>query len=258
MKTFFSKKIVLGSLAVVATCMLSTTDAKAQEFTVQGDVVSSYVWRGMYQGGGAAFQPTLGFGIGNFSVTAWGSTNFGGGKKEIDLTLAYKFGENGPTLSVADLWWGGEYGTADRVNGDVETPYFNFKSRETQHHFEAGLSYTLPIERFPLSMAWYTMFAGQDKKQNAQGREKQNYSSYLELNYPFSVKSVDLNVTCGAVPYKAENLYTNSGFAVTNIALKGMTEIKINERFSLPIFAQAIWNPCVDDAFLVFGVTLRP
>ena len=36
-----------------------------------------------------------------------------------------------------------------------------------------------------------------------------------------------------------------------------MTEIKINDKFSLPIFAQAIWNPCVEDAFLVFGVTLR-
>jgi hypothetical protein len=53
-------------------------------------------------------------------------------------------------------------------------------------------------------------------------------------------------------------IYTNSGFAVTNVALKGMTEIKINDKFSLPIFAQAIWNPCVEDAFLVFGVTLRP
>ena len=33
------------------------------------------------------------------------------------------------------------------------------------------------------------MFAGADK--NEEG--KQNYSSYVELNYPFSIKSVDLN-----------------------------------------------------------------
>ena len=80
----------------------------------------------------------------------------------------------------------------------------------------------------------------------------------MDLNYLICLNNVDLNVTCGAVPYKAESIYTNSGFAVTNIALKGMTEIKINDKFSLPIFAQAIWNPCVEDAFLVFGVTLRP
>ena len=47
-------------------------------------------------------------------------------------------------------------------------------------------------------MAWYLMFAGADK--NEEG--KQNYSSYCELNYPFSVKSVDLNATVGFVPYK--------------------------------------------------------
>lgn len=194
------------------------------------------------------FNPRWGLGSINFSVTAWGSTNFSGGNKELDLTLAYKFGKAGPTLTVADLWW----------EGEGAYKYFNFKSHETGHHFEAGLAYTLPVEKFPLSVAWYTMFAGKDKKLNDSGELKQNYSSYLELNYPFSVKNVDLNVTCGAVPYKAEGMYTNSGFAVTNVALKGMTEIKINDKFSLPIFAQAIWNPCVEDAFLVFGVTLRP
>lgn len=248
MKSILYKKSRWGVLVVAAICMLVTGSAKAQEFSVQGDIVSSYVWRGMYQGGGAAFQPTLALGVGNFSVTAWGSTNFSGGNKEIDLTLAYKFGQAGPVLTVADLWW----------EGEGAYKYFNFGSHETGHHFEAGLSYTLPVERFPLSVAWYTMFAGKDKKLSDMGESEQNYSSYLELNYPFSVKNVDLNITCGAVPSKAENMYANSRFAVTNVALKGMTEIKINDMFSLPVFAQAIWNPCVEDAFLVFGITLRP
>lgn len=56
MKTFFSKKIVLGSLVAAVVCALSITEVKAQEFTVQGDVVSSYVWRGMYQGGRCSFS----------------------------------------------------------------------------------------------------------------------------------------------------------------------------------------------------------
>ena len=125
MKSFFSKKIVVGALVAATVCVSGITDAKAQEFAVQGDIVSSYVWRGMYQGGGAAFQPTLGFGFDNFSVTAWGSTNFSGGNKELDLTLAYKFGKAGPTLTVADLWW----------EGEGAYKYFNFKSHETGHHW---------------------------------------------------------------------------------------------------------------------------
>ena len=51
MKSFFSKKIVVGALVTATVCVSGITDAKAQEFTVQGDIVSSYVWRGMYQGG---------------------------------------------------------------------------------------------------------------------------------------------------------------------------------------------------------------
>ena len=105
---------IFATAAVAVACILGTTSAKAQEFTVQGDLVSSYVWRGVYQTG-ASFQPTLGFSIGDFSVTAWGSTDFDGNKsseglasKEIDLTAAYTLGESGPTLSVASLWWSGQ------------------------------------------------------------------------------------------------------------------------------------------------------
>lgn len=249
-------KTVIKSLAVAAVCVVGAVQpANAQQFTVQGDVVSSYVWRGMYQTG-ASFQPTLGFSAGGFSITAWGSTDFDGvasaapakaegvfAGKEIDLTAAYTFGESGLTLSVADLWWAGQ----------GAGKFGNFKSHETAHHFEAGLAYTLPCEKFPLSMAWYTMFAGMDK--NAEG--KQNYSSYVEFNYPFTVKAVALNLTCGVVPYEAPQ-YNANGFAVTNIALKGTTSIKITDSFSLPIFAQAIYNPRMEDAHLVFGITLKP
>ena len=61
----------------VAFSMASSTLANAQEedgkvnFSVQGDLVSSYIWRGFYQTG-ASFQPTLSLGVGNFSLTAWG------------------------------------------------------------------------------------------------------------------------------------------------------------------------------------------
>lgn len=254
MKSFFSKKSILGTMAVAAVCMLGTSNAQAQEFTIQGDLVSSYVWRGIYQGGAASFQPTLGFSVGNFSLTAWGSTSLSESNKEIDLTVAYKFGEAGPTLSVATLWWDGQ---ADVANGELTNNYFHFKSGDTGHHFEAGLAYTLPIEKFPLSIAWYTMFAGADRKTTDGGEEKQAYSSYVELNYPFSVKGVDLNATCGVVPYKTPQ-YNVNGFAVTNLALKATKVINFNDKFSLPIFVQAIWNPRLEDAHLVFGVTLRP
>ena len=249
MRNIINKNTILTSLALVAMCFWGGINANAQQFNVQGDLVSSYIWRGMYQTG-VSIQPTLGFSAGGFSLTAWGSTDFdgtsasaGAAAKEIDLTAAYTLGNSGLTFSVADLWWAGQ----------GARKYFNFKSHETAHHFEAGLTYAVQSEKFPLSIAWYTMFAGQDK--NAEG--KQNYSSYVEFNYPFCVKMVDLNATCGIVPYAAPQ-YNCDGFAVTNVALKRTTRIRFNDTFALPIFAQAVWNPRMEDAHLVFGITLKP
>lgn len=249
MRNIINKNTILTSLALVAMCFWGGINANAQQFNVQGDLVSSYIWRGMYQTG-VSIQPTLGFSAEGFSLTAWGSTDFdgtsasaGAAAKEIDLTAAYTLGNSGLTFSVADLWWAGQ----------GARKYFNFKSHETAHHFEAGLTYAVQSEKFPLSIAWYTMFAGQDK--NAEG--KQNYSSYVEFNYPFCVKMADLNATCGIVPYAAPQ-YNCDGFAVTNVALKGTTRIRFNDTFALPIFAQAVWNPRMEDAHLVFGITLKP
>ena len=249
MKNVINKNTILALMVIGMMCFWGSMNANAQQLNVQGDLVSSYVWRGMYQTG-ASIQPTLGFSVGNFSLTAWGSTDFdgtsasaGAAAKEIDLTAAYTLGRSGLTVSVADLWWAGQ----------GARKYFNFKSHETAHHFEAGVAYTVQSETFPLSIAWYTMFAGQDK--NAEGG--QNYSSYVEFNYPFRVRMVDLNVTCGMVPYAAPQ-YNCDGFAVTNVALKGTTQIRFTDKFALPVFAQAVWNPRMDDAHLVFGITLKP
>ena len=227
------KVTVIGVIAALAVNFMGVDKVQAQEFKIQGDLVSSYVWRGFYQTG-VSFQPT-------FDGT---SSSEGEAAKEIDLTAAYTFGDSGLTLSVASLWWAGQ----------GSNKYFNFKSHETAHHFEAGLAYTLPLEKFPLSIAWYTMFDGADKNEKGE----QNYSSYVELNYPFSIKSVDLNATCGFLPYEAGvGVYgvPNSGFAVTNLALKAT---KVSYILAIPIFAQAIWNPRIEDAHLVFGITLKP
>jgi hypothetical protein bfra3_11951 len=162
----------------------------------------------------------------------------------LDLTAAYSVG--GFTFQIADLWWGGQ----------GNNRYFHYGNKDTDHHFEAGVSYVLPCEKFPLSMAWYTVFAGDDE--NADG--KRQYSSYAEFNYPFSVKGIALNATLGLVPYKSMSTglgYMTDGFAITNIALKATKEIRLSSSFSLPLYAQVICNPKMEDAHLVLGFTLR-
>ena len=91
MKNVINKNTILALMVIGMMCFWGSMNANAQQFNVQGDLVSSYVWRGMYQTG-ASIQPTLGFSVGNFSLTAWGSTDFdgtsasaGAAAKEIDL-----------------------------------------------------------------------------------------------------------------------------------------------------------------------------
>ncbi len=219
---------------------VSRTAPRGVGFHVAADLVSSYIWRGMYQTT-ASLQPTLSLSAGNFSLTAWGSTTFtDNGAKEIDLTAAYRVGRF--TIAVADLWWGGQ---------GSKTGYFNYESRETEHHFEGTLACSVS-DRFPLSIAWNTLFAGQDK--NAEG--EQAYSTYVELNYPFAVKGIDLNAACGFTPWDAPQ-YGTSEFAVTNLALKAGKTIRITKSFSLPLFTQVILNPAKNDVYFVAGITLR-
>ena len=241
------KKAVIFAVAGIMALSVEAQEEKGVQFTVSGDFVSSYVWRGIYQGAQACVQPTLGLGFGGFSLTAWGSTSLAdveAGHKELDLTAAYSVG--GFTFQIADLWWGGQ----------GNNRYFHYGNKDTDHHFEAGVSYALPCEKFPLSMAGYTVFAGDDE--NADG--KRQYSSYAEFNYPFSVKGIALNATLGLVPYKSMSAglgYMTDGFAITNIALKATKEIRLSSSFSLPLYAQVICNPKMEDAHLVLGFTLR-
>ena len=65
-------------ISIIGLLAMFTNKAAAQvRFNVQGDLVSSYVWRGMYQTG-ASIQPTLSFSVENLSLTSWESTDIDG------------------------------------------------------------------------------------------------------------------------------------------------------------------------------------
>lgn len=239
------KKLTVLVLAVIVIFPALAQDDKKISFTVQGDLVSSYVWRGTYNAG-ASLQPALGMNIGGFSLTAWGSKEISGPHKEIDLTVAWSL--DNLTLSVSDYWWDGEKQNSRLENNNNR--YFHFNNHNTSHYLEAGIGYTIS-EKFPLSAAWNIMFWGADKKADG----GQNYSSYVELNYPFTVGNIDLQATLGASPYDS-GLYDVSRFAVCDLGLSASKQIKISNSFSLSVFTKLIFDPAHEDTHLVFGLTL--
>lgn len=227
----------ITSLFLLPICMQAQEEKENKvSFDLGADLVSSYVWRGAYQTS-AAIQPSMGLTVGGFSLSAWGSVPFSGTAKEVDFTVGYELG--GLSVAITDYWWAGE----------SAYKYFTYDAHKTEHHFEASLSYSLPMEKFPLSLSWNTMFAGEDYYK-ADGERA--YSTYVSVGYPFSIKGVGLEAEIGLTPW--EGMYAD-GFAVVNIGLKASKEIRITDGFSLPLFAQVLANPEAEDIFLVFGLS---
>lgn len=234
------KKIVL-----MARMMATGWSAMAQdtvETTVAADFVNQYIWRGQDLGN-TAIQPTLGVAYKGLSLTAWGSVGVteASDTKEFDLTLAYTAG--GFNIGITDYWF--------NKNGlDPDGRYFKYDAHGTNHVFEANIGYDFGFA----SLQAYTNFAGNDGF-NKDG--KRAYSTYVELAAPFKLATVDWTASLGVVPFYT-SFYGTEGFAVTNLALKATKDIAITDKFSLPVFAGVVGNPCSQKAYLVFGFTLQP
>lgn len=229
------KKHLLCLLAMIAPMMMSAQDEV--ETTIGADIVSQYIWRGQ-ELGDVSLQPTLGIAYKGLSLTAWGSVGLSNkdNTKEFDLTAAYATG--GFHIGVTDYWF--------------NTPnerYFAYSAHETSHVFEANVGYDFGIA----SLDWYTNFAGNDGV-NKNG--KRAYSSYFEANVPFKLASCEWTATIGAVPYATSFYGDANGFAVTNIGIKATKDIKVNDHFSIPIFAGITANPSTEKTFFIFGVSL--
>ncbi|MFI3278759.1 MAG: TorF family putative porin [Rikenellaceae bacterium] len=223
--------------------MFAVTAASASEIEVSGgaDLVSQYVIHGMDQGQGAAFQPTVTASMGGLSLTAWGSTplDSGTGAKELDLILAYSVGNF--SFGVTDYWWTGL---------GAKSTYL----RSSEHMWEVNLAYTIS-EDFPLSLSWNTMFAGDADKKDALGiddSDDQAFSTWVKVAYPFTVGSVDCTASVEVTPW--EGCYA-SEFNVTSVSLRFSKDISGSDKFSLPIFVEAIAAPAQEDAYLVAGIS---
>jgi hypothetical protein len=194
------------------------------------DLVSSYVWRGMYQAGGS-IQPALSLSACGLTLGSWGSTDFSSSTKELDFFLSYEKG--GFSASVSDYWWKGE-GTSF------------FKERNS-HILEAGLSFAFS-EKFPLSLGVSTMFWGdEDKKENG----KQQYSTYIAASYSFTINEVDCEAGIGISPWSGMYGKDVNMAAVTAKATK---KLQLSAKYALPVFVELILSPAKDNAHLVFGI----
>jgi hypothetical protein len=210
-----------------------------QNFSLSADLVSNYVWRGLALSEAPNIQPNFAFtsNNGKFSTGAFGSYSFGDYYSEVDLFLSYEIG----SFSV-QLW---DYFVMNQVENNR---FFHLDDESTGHALEGVLTYSGP-ESFPIMLTAGTYFYGADKDSVGENY----YSTYFEAAYPFTWKANNLTLFIGLTPW--EGLYA-SDFAVNNIGISNSREIKINDRFSIPIKGSLIFNPNLENVYFVIGITL--
>ena len=228
---FLSTTIVFLLVAwVVAYGQEEETDKKLT-VEVGADLVSSYVWRGMYQSG-ASFQPAVSLSTFGFTLGAWGSTDFSTSFKEIDLCLSYEFG--GFRATISDYWFSGE-----------GTSYY--KNAREAHNLEASLGFTFS-KKIPLSLVVNTLFYGGD---DVDVQERQQYSTYISSTFPFSFGDFDCEAGISVTPRKG--MYSDK-FDIVSISAKTTKKLHLSASYALPVFVELLFSPAKDNAFIIFGI----
>ena len=247
--TTLNRSIFLLTILIFAGFSLSAQG----EWDFSSDFNSRYVWRGMDFGASPSIQPGITYSHSGFAIGAWGAYSVNGSQaQEADLFLSYTGLNDMISVGVTDYFFPND----TLGNND----YFNYKSNETGHLFEAFIQFN-GTENLPLTFLVASNIYGDDL--NSAGKSR--FSSYAELGYSFTTNTdLGLDIFLGA------NLTTRSndditagvgGFyadkaGIVNMGITASKDIPITEKFALPVRLSLIANPTNNNIFMVFGFTL--
>lgn len=252
------------SLSLLTALVAVVLSANAVEFAYDAgaEIVSTYIWRGLYNGG-LSFQPDVEIGYdGNhtsFRAGVWaniGASDWGfrkGLPKYIDsegsvinpntyfvpeLDVVLSFRTYGLTIGAYHYYYcdGSNFFSWQSVDQlDVNG---NTSTTEIWAGYDFGY-----LTKAGLYFNWYTTIAGQDLNYDDEGNPTRAYSSYFEIGYDhtFENAGVTIGAVVGMSPWRNPT-YGNSKFACTNISLKVNKEWEF-EHVTLDLFAQGSLNP---------------
>ena len=258
------KKIVIIAMGLFMS-MIVLAQHKI-ETTISGDIVSSYIWRGQYNGG-LSFQPDVEVGFNaadekiQFRIGTWANIGASdwmfrkGQPTYIDAESGDEIDPN--TRFVPELDIVGSFAVYGLNLGFNHYYYFggsNFFSwrpvaeldgSNNTSTTEVWAGYNLgDLTDIGLYFNWFTTIAGQDLVYDANtGDPKRAWSSYFEVGYDHTFESIGLTIgaVVGMSPWESP-IYGNSKFAVNNITLKVNKEWEF-EHITLDLFAQGTLNP---------------
>lgn len=231
------KRFITMFVAVMAAVVMAKAEVEFA-YEAGADIVSSYIWRGQYNGG-LSLQPEglVGFdakdGAISFRAGAWASIGASDWKFKKDQNDG-----TGYTMFMPEVDFIASLTAFGASVGYNEYYYCDDWSSHTSEIW-AGYSFD---HAFGVSayVNWYTIIAGADINKTT---GKQAFSSYLELGYDYTFE--DLGLTLGAQigmsPWESP-MYYNEKFAVVNLSLKIDKEFDLDV-CTLNVFATGSLNP---------------
>lgn len=208
------------------------------------DLQTKYIWRGMEmmtEDSAPVIFPSVNYSWKGLYLYAMGGYAVNGKYAEVDLGVSYTL-DNGLSLAVNDYY----YPTVD----SQQDSYFS-GGRHTGHWLEAALSYN--PGNLPLWATLSNFFHGADKYMDSKGRERQAYSTYLELGtyYDF-LDSNRISLAMGTALNRSCYTGYAHGFSVCSLELKYTYTVMFRGGWSLPLNVAYIYNPVFDKSFVNF------
>lgn len=241
-------------------------------YGVGADIVSNYIWRGLYVGGlGVQLDANVGYG-GAFIDMWWNlgacDWTFQGTKKgigyntpararvdgfnpEVDMTIG--FSRWGLTVMFMHMYYFDNYMTGKHAG--EPSRYFDF---DNQAPGDGGITQEWRVkyrvsDALPVSILWCTRTWGRDGYMETEYNKlgipvgqtlKRAYSSYLELGYDiYMPHSLCLEARVGMTPWKSMYTGFHGDFAFCNVSAKLNWHTDLSERCMMTAFANLMINP---------------
>ena len=224
--------------ALILFCVFTAKNLWAQaSFNASMDIYNQYIWRGFNFGDAPSLQPSFTFDDSNLEIGVWGA--FSTMRNPSSESKAYTETDTYASYSIPTKSSGSfSIGITDYFFPSVSYgDYFDFSN---YHVFEANLGYTGP-KSFPIGISANINFAGSDKQN----------SVYLQASYPILTGAI----TFGMIPMKT-NYYGLNKAGVVLIGLSNTQEVKLTDKFSLPVNGAVQVNPYTKNIYLLFGITI--
>lgn len=240
MKKAYFILALLAYLSSSANLLAQAKDSTNFGVTISADLVSRYNWRGKNLSNNPAIQPTLEFTYKKLAIGTWASyTTTSEPLQEVDAYISYTAGPIAFTIfDYCNLVEG----------GGASIDYFDYRADSTAHTLEAIVE-SQPFGGFPLAATVGVFFFGNDR--DAEG--KNQYSTYFQLAYPFTLRGNAVNIFCGATPAKG---YYADKSKVVNLGVSVTREVEITEKFKFPMVGTFGLNPAQKYAYFVLGISL--